>query len=273
MNDQKGLNTWTQDQLPDGLSEGKYLKRDEEWPNLVKRLGEPRILNHHFFQDVLKHIKQNVNLDNFRYLDAGCGHGNDLRAIKKALDGKGNYLGVDLSLAEIVHGLEFYSEMDGEDIRESINMFGLGDLHDLRHVCVCDEEMKDFTYQRIIKDCEFDLIHMEAVLQASGYGYKTYQEKKESARRSLRELFRVCKIGGQFFGTVNVFLPEISKEQQFDVLREHNDWRFMPDSDELIHMILETGFVDLKQMIQPHEKTKTDPKRKHVVKLSFLAKK
>lgn len=260
-------------QLPDGLSDERYLRKDKEWPNLANRLGAPRILGHCFFSEVLSRIKQKGDFDNFHYLDAGCGHGNDLRAVKAALGGKGCYLGVDLSQAEIMHGLQFYNQRDGEDMRTSIKLFGLGNLHDLRHVCVWDEEAKNFSYPRSIEDGEIDLIHMEAVLQASGYGCKTYLEKKESAQQSLGELYRVCKVGGRFLGRTNVFSSAISKEQQFELLWKYDNWRFIPESDELLAMIQEAGFIVIKKNERPHEKATTNPKEKDVVRFSFLAEK
>ena len=261
------------DNLPDGLSDPRYLKADREWPNLHNRLGQPRILDNCFFSKAIDRIKKKNDLDDFYYLDAGCGYGNDLRAVRQALDGRGNYLGVDLSRAGIMSGLDFYSQSGGEETITSVKYFALGNLHDLNQIYFWDEETMNFSCPGGIKDGAIDLVYMEAVLHASGYSHKTYQEKKESAQQVLAELFRVCKVGGQFLGRVNVFSSEISKEQQFELLRRYNDWRFIPESNELLAMLKEAGFIIIKKMIAPHEKMATDPRRKDVFKISFLARK
>ena len=76
------------DWLPDGLDEKDYLKKDKEWPSLEKRLGNPRILQHIYLPEVLAWVQKEFkdNPDDFSYFEAGCGHGNDLRAIRKELD-------------------------------------------------------------------------------------------------------------------------------------------------------------------------------------------
>lgn len=261
------------DYLPSGVTDERYLKEDKEWPTLEDRLGQPRILQHCYIPEVWDWIRQKGGPDDFCYLDAGCGHGNDLRSFRRLLDGRGYFLGVDLSRAEIMRGLEFYGQRDGENAAEYIKLFGLGNLHDLHKILTWDEKKRDFNYPKSIKDREIDLVYMEAVLQASGYGYGTYQEKKESAQLTLNELFRVCKTGGKFLGRTMAFTTAISKEQQFKVMREYDRWQFIPEIDELMIMFKEAGFGNIKSTIRPHEKAATDLSRKDIVKISFLAEK
>ena len=257
--------------LPDGKSDTRYLNETEEWPNLVNRLGKPRIANHHFYLEVLDWIKQKSNPDAFSFLDAGCGHGNDLRALRYELGGRGHFFGLDISKAEIMHGLAFYRAT--ERAEEAIKMFGLGSLHDLQSIRVWDNQEHDFTKIGMITNETVDLIHMEAVLQASGYGHKAYAEKRESALQTLKELARVCKKGGKFLGRVSAFAPGVSKEKQFEILQATGRWHFMPDADELIMLLRVAGFDNIQRSIRQHEDAEKDVSKKDTVKVSFLAEK
>lgn len=269
----KTKNVQMSDRLPSGEDKDQYLNKDQEWPSLENRLGQPRITKHHFFSEVFDWIKQKENLSGFSYLEVGCGHGNDLRIMRKVLGTVDNFLGIDLSKAEIIHGLNFYSKRDGEDTAEAIKMFGVGDLHDLSLVNVWDEGSQDFSRPRIITDEEFDLIYMEAVLHASGYGYGTYSEKKASAFKTLKELARVCKPKGKFLGRISGFDSSISKEEQFKILRENNKWHFFPELDEFMTMLRRAGFENIQRVIRPHEDTASNFSKKHRIRISFLAEK
>lgn len=168
-----------EDWLPDGVDKEHYLKKDKEWPGLEGRLGEPRILKHIYFLEVFNWIQEKYkdNPDDFFYFEAGCGHGNDLRAIKEKLGRRGHFLGADMSKAEIMHGMQFYRQH--ENTVESRKLFAQGDLRNLRYINIWDEEKGDFSQLTVIKDGEFDLIYMESVLHGLGYGKKTYREKKD----------------------------------------------------------------------------------------------
>ena len=236
------------DWLPDGTDAVYYLKEDKEWLGLEKRIGQPRILKNVYFQEVFDwvHKKYEGDPDSFSYFEAGCGHGNDLRAIKKKLGGKGRFLGVDISKAEIMHGMEYYQQQERENTEESRELFAQGDLRDLNHINIWDEGKGDFSQQTKIQDNEFGLVYMEAVLHGLGYGKKTYQDKKESAQQMLDELYRICKVGGRFFGRASVFGSNITKEQQFKFVRQTNEWRFIPEVQELEEMLKQAGFKDIK---------------------------
>lgn len=257
--------------LPDGKDDTRYLNENEEWPNLVNRLGEPRILNHQFYSETMEWIKQKNNPDLFSFLDAGCGHGNDLRALRTELGGRGNFFGVDISKAEIMHGLDFYREQ--EEFEEAVKMFGLGSLNNPQSIRVWDNREQDFSKQGIITNEAVDLIHMEAVLQAAGYGEKVYAEKKEKAFQVLRELARVCKKGGKFLGRVSAFSAEISREKQFEILQSNNCWHFVPGTDEFVMMLRLVGFDKIQRVFRPHEDAATDSSKRGRIKISFLAEK
>lgn len=261
------------DWLPDGTDKGEYLKEDKEWPRLEDRLGQPRILEHVYFSKVFDWIQKKYkdNLDGFSYFEAGCGHGNDLRAMRKELGGKGRFLGVDMSKAEIRHGLEFYRQKENEDIKETKKLFAQGNLCDLKRLNVWDKAKEDFSQPTEIKDGEFALIYTEAVLHGLGYGKKTFQEKKEAAQQMLDELHRIGKTGGKFFGRANVFSPSIIKKQQFELLRKENDWHFIPKVEEFEEMLRQAGFINIKKTLAPHKKAKTHPNKKDVLLFSFLA--
>lgn len=263
-----------QDWLPDGTDDKKHiLKEDTEWHGLERRLGQPRILKHIYFPEVLDWIQQKYknNPDDFSYFEAGCGHGNDLRAIRKELDGRGHFLGVDISRAEIMHGLEFYQQQ--ENTEESRKLFAQGDLRNLKHINIWDNEKGDFSQSAEIKDKEFDYIYMEAVLHGLGHSKKTYQEKRENAQKMLNELARICKKGGKFLGRASVFGPGITKEQQFDLMRKTNNWRFIPEAKELEEMLKQAEFTNIKITLNPHERAETDPNKKNIQRFSFLAEK
>ena len=260
------------DWLPVG-TDNQYVQRDREWPTLEKRLGQPRILNNVYFPEVLDWInkKYGSNSDDFSYFEAGCGHGNDLRAIRNKLKGKGLFLGVDMSEAEINRGLDFYKQQ--ETLQEGRKLFAQGDLRDLSKVNIWSDENGDFSKSVEIKNGEFDLVYFEAVLHGLGYGGKTYQEKKELAQRMFNELFRICKVGGKIFGRANAFTPDLTQEQRFEFLRKINEWHFSPDPNELKDMLKKAGFENIKTDIKPHEKSEEDAKRKDFLKVSFLAEK
>jgi len=262
------------DWLPDGLDEKDYLKEDKEWPGLEKRLGNPRILKHIYWPEVLAWIQKEFkdNPDDFSYFEAGCGHGNDLRAIRKELEERGHFLGVDMSTAEIMRGMEFRREQ--EDTKESKKLFAQGDLRDLKHINIWDEVKENFSKPAEIKDGEFDVVYTEAVLHGLGYGKNTYKEKKESAQQFLNELYRVCKVEGKLFGRANVFDQIITKEQQFELMRRINDWRFIPEAKELEEMLKQAGFKNIKITLEIREdKEKDDLRRKNNLRFSFLGEK
>lgn len=264
------------DWLPDGTDDKKHtLRVDDEWHGLEKRLGKPRILNHIYFPEVLNWIQEKYSNDpdSFSYFEAGCGHGNDLRAIKKELKGKGHFFGVDLSEEEINHGIKFYHQQDNENIEESRKLFAQGDLRNLRHINIWDDQKESFSKQTEIKDDQFDLLYIEAVLHGFGHSKKTYHEKKESAQKALNELYRVCKKGGKFFGRSSTFDPTTTEEQRLAILRNTDNWRFIPEHNELEEMIKRAGFVNIKTSLMPHEKSKEDPAKKNILRFSFLAEK
>jgi SAM-dependent methyltransferase len=259
------------DQLPEGEPDEGYLKEDREWPRLENRLGQSRILIHRYFTEVLGWIKQKDNPDNFSYFEAGCGHGNDLRAIRKELEKRGRFLGVDLSRAEIMHGLNFYKQRDNEDSETAKKLFAVGNLGNLRHLNAWDQGNKKFSQKLSIDDGEFDLIYIEAVLHSFGYGYKTYREKKAAAQQFFNELARICKSGGKFFGRAIVFASFMTEEQRFKILRQYGRWHFYPTANEFKSMLEEAGFKNIKTILNPHEKAQTDPSKKNMFLSSFLA--
>ena len=261
------------DWLPDGTDAEHYLKEDKEWLGLDRRIGQPRILKNVYFQEVFDWIQKQYehNPDGFSCFEAGCGHGNDLRAFKKKLDGKGRFLGVDISKAEIMHGMEYYHQQQQENTEESRELFAQGDLRDLSHINIWDKKKGDFSKQTEIKDGEFDVVYMEAVIHGLGYGKKTYQEKKESAQQMLSELYRICKDGGKFFGRASVFGPDISKEQQFEFVRKTNEWRFIPEAQELEEMLKQTGFKNIRITTEIQEEG--IQKTKGFLRVSFLGEK
>lgn len=263
-----------EDWLPDGR-DGDYVKKDKEWPNLEKRLGMPRILDHVYIKEVLDWVKEKFgdNPDDLSYFEAGCGHGNDLRAIKEKLGEKGRFFGVDMSVAEILHGIEYYQKHKKENPDEAKKMFAQGNLRNLKNVSLWNEEAQDFSEPSGIENEEFTLIYFEAILHGLGNGEKTYTAKKAAAQEMLNELYRICKAGGKFFGRANTFGPTITKEAQFELLRKTKEWRFIPGYGELEEMLTQAGFEDIKIATIPHEKAHKDPNKKEMLKISFLASK
>ncbi|MBU0612412.1 class I SAM-dependent methyltransferase [Patescibacteria group bacterium] len=269
--DEQGDVEKPKDWLPDGTEQTDYLKKEKEWVGLDRRLGNPRILDHPYFWEVIDWVQKEHgdNPDELSYFEAGVGHGNDFRAIRNKLDGKGRFLGVDMSEAEIFRGLDFYQEQ--EDTGEARKQFAQGDLTDLRHVNVWNAEQEDYSEPAEIEDGEFDLAYMEAVLHGLGYGRGTYQEKKEAAQQVLNELNRICKEGAKFFGRTSTFDESLTKEQQMELLRDTDNWRFVPGFQEFEEMLKEAGFKDIKVKLAPHPRAETDPNKKNILKLSFLA--
>lgn len=262
------------DWLPDGTGDEKHrLTKDTEWHDLENRLGQPRILKNIYFQEVFNWIREKFknNPEDFSYFEAGCGHGNDLRAIKKELGGKGRFFGVDMSEAELEHGLEFYRNQ--ESTKESRKLFAQGDLRNLRNINIWNDKKDGFSQPTEIKDSEFDLIYMEAVLHGLGHGKKTYHEKKEAAQQMFNELYRICKDGGKIFGRANVFDPTITKKQQLQLFRKLNNWRFTSEIEELEEMLTQAGFTIIEKTLTPHEKANINPDKKNILRMSFLAQK
>lgn len=261
------------DWLPDGIDTEHSLGENKEWVNIEKRLGQPRILENVYFSEVFDWIQRKYkdNPDDFSFFEAGCGHGNDLRAIKKELGGKGRFLGVDMSRAEITHGLEFYQQQENTD--ESRKLFAQGDLRDLGHINTWNDEEGNFSRPTEVKDDEFDLVYMEAVLHGLGYGKKTYHEKRKSAQQMLNELYRICKAGGRFFGRANTFGPAITEGQQLKILRKTNNWHFFPRAEEFEDMLKRAGFIVIKTKLVPYKKPENDPTKINLSRFSFLAEK
>lgn len=257
------------DWLPSGIEQTEFLKKDREWQGIEDRIGQPRITQNVYYPEVIQWIQATYhdNPDLFSYFEAGCGHGNDLRAIRRELGARGHFLGVDMSQAEILHGLEHYH--DAADTRE---LFAQGDLRDLRQINVWNPTTHDYSQPRQLRDGEFDLIYFEAVLHGLGYGQKTYHDKKAAAQQMLSELSRLCKPGGTFFGRANAFGPGLTHEQQLQLMRSLNDWRFIPPADELETMLRDAGFTNLKTSATIHEKASEEQKRENVVRFSFMAK-
>ncbi len=263
------------DWLPDGSEQTAYIKRSQEWPNLEKRLGQPRILDHVYCQEIISWIKEKFKdqPQAFSFFEACSGHGNDLRAFRNKLGQIGRFLGIDISQAEIERGLKFYHERDGEVPEEAAKLFAQGDLLDLKHLNAWDEEKKDFSRPLEIKDEEFDLAYMEANLHAFGYGKKTFQEKRQTGQLYFNEICRILKPGGKLFGRANTFNSTLPKDEQLEQLRQTNEWRFFPDDKELLAMIKQAGFTKIKTLIAKHEKANIKPTRKDFLNISFLAEK
>lgn len=263
------------DWLPDGTDTENFLKKDKEWTDLENRLGQPRILKNIYLPEILNWTKNEFqnHPDDFSFFEAGCGHGNDLRAMRKELGQRGRFLGVDISAAEILHGLEYYQQQEQENTDESRGLFAQQNLLDLGVVNGWNEEKKDFSKPIEIKDGEFDLVYMEAVLHGMGFGEKTWHGKKEAAQKFLNELYRICKKGGKFFGRANTFDANIDLGQQLQQMRAANDWRFIPNADDFTEMLGKAGFINIKKTLASEEKAFPDPKRKDVIRFSFLAEK
>jgi len=83
-------------------------------------------------------------------------------------------------------------------------------------------------------------------------------------------MFRISKNGGKFFGRANTFSSKLTKQQQIDILREYNEWRFIPDEDEFISMFKQAGFSNIIKSVSLHEHASVKPNRKFVLKFSFL---
>jgi len=258
----------TADWLPDGTDKTDYVKPDKEWTRLERRIGQPRILDHVYFPKVQRWIETNFIPDNLKYFEAGCGHGNDLRAIKNALGGHGHFLGVDMSLAEIQRGLEYYREQDDPEAKQ---MFAQGDLRNLHEVQVWDEASGNFSKPFNIPDDEFDLVYFEAVMHGLGYGSATYHEKKDSAQQMLGELFRIVKPDGKLFGRASTFTDAIDMEARLKLLRDTDNWRFMPSASEFEEMLAQAGFKNIEKTLAPHPRADSDVNKKDVLKFSFLA--
>lgn len=250
------------DRLPDGADQVKYMNANYEWPGLVDHLGEPRIFAHPYFREAMawRTLEFIDREDSFSFLDAGCGHGNDLRALRTRLGAKGRFLGVDMSIATLQAGLDFYEMHENENRQEAQKLFAVGNLRDLRQVYT----LNDMSLKPLkLEDPSFDLVYFEAMLQASGHGYGTYRQKKEAAQKTLNELARVTKPGGKLLGRVTVFLSYLSKEERFQILREESNWRFIPNGEELFIMLEEAGFESPKGHI-------SDPEHGKYRKLAFL---
>ncbi|MFA5023980.1 MAG: class I SAM-dependent methyltransferase [Patescibacteria group bacterium] len=262
-----------EDWLPDGTEASAYVNSDDEWPRLIDRLGNPRIVEHHFLAKILSWIQETYGNEpsGLSYLEVGCGHGNDLRAIKEKLRA-GRFLGVDISMPEILRGLDYYGKEKNESRNAAVRLFAQGDIRNLKDLRFWNELTTNFSRPGGIKDREFNLLYLEAVLHGLGHKAKTYTEKKASAQRLLDELFRVCSPGGKFFGRANCF-SGINPLARLDVLRQYNNWQFIADTEELKQMFQRAGFRLLEIYQVPHKKALTDPAKKDMVEVSFWAEK
>jgi len=269
------------DSLPSGEDQKNYLNQTREWERLDNRLGEPRVEEHNIYlKEIIAWVaeKYKNNPEGFAFFEAGCGHGNDFRVLKKKLQEiigeQGRFLGVDFSEAEIERGLEFYHEKKQENTTEARNSFAQGDLRNLKEVKTFNPETNDFSKSEKLADNSFDLIYMEAVLHGLGHGEGTYEGKKNAAQKALNELFRICKSGGRFFGRANAFDEKaISKEEQFELLRANNDWRFTSEVEELKEMLTQAGFRIIETSIIPHPGSEKDPSKKNRLKFTFMVEK
>ena len=263
------------DELPNGLGETSYLNVDEEWLGLSERLGRPKICKNVFYPAVHSWIAENFSADpdKFSYFEAGCGHGNDLRAFRSNLATKGRYLGVDMSVAEINHGLEYYHEESGEDTNVARNWFVQGDLRDLKQVNAWDSANESFTKPIALNDNEFDVVYFASVLHGLGYGQSTFHEKQAAAQQMLNELTRISKPGGRLFGLANVFGSGISQDEQIDYMRATNNWRFNPSVELVREMIQQAGHRIINDDVRTDRVLKEKADRKDLYRYSFLAEK
>lgn len=258
------------DKLPDGTAEYQYMNANYEWPGLSGRLGEPRIFAHPYFIEAMAWVQLACigNEGSFSFLDAGCGHGNDVRALRTRIVGNVTFLGVDLSVATLQAGLDYYENHENENRLEAQKLFAVGNLRDLRRVYTLEGmSLKPLK----IEDASFDLVYFEAMLQASGHGYGTYRQKKEAAQKILNELARVTKPGGKLLGRVTVFASSLSKEQRFDVLRQEGNWRFIPGGEEFLSMLEEAGFKNSNGRLSSPYKLGTETAHKEYLRFPFLA--
>lgn len=265
--------------LPDGMNE-QHVTRHGVWPKLEKRLGEPRVERNIYLQQILDWVgeKYKNNPEEFAYFEAGCGDGNDFRVLKKKIQEiigeHGQFLGVDFSEAEIERGLEFYHQEQEENTEKVKKLFAQGNLKDLKEVNTFNPETNDFSKPTKLEDNSFDLIYMEAVLHGLGKGEGTYEGKKAAGQKMFDELFRICKSGGRFFGRANTFdETTITKEQQFELLRADNDWKFIPENEELKKMLVQAGFRIIEISTSPHPDKEEGPSKKNRLKFSFMVEK
>lgn len=252
--------------LPTGV-DVHPLGKNEEWKNINKRIEKPRILKHVLFAEVKEWYKRTFSDDpqGFSFFEAGCGHGNDLRALRNLLGDEGYYLGANISEVEIFKGIKHYKE----EKRLAARLFAQGNLCDLRKLFIWDEKKEDFSWPMSVESDSFDLVYMEAVLHGLGYGEDTHRKKKQAAQKMLNELFRICKPGGRFFGRANVFRPGIRQEDRIRILHETNCWHFVPGSGEFMEMLFEAGFrVSVGPIFSEFTKI-----RENELKMCFLMKK
>lgn len=265
--------------LPNGHGQVGYLERHGHWPGLERRMGlEKKILKNPYLPQILAWVQKEFCKDprGISYFEAGCGYGNDIRAFMGVLGEmaeRSRFLGVDMSEAEIKRGLEYYHREAGEDLTKGRELFAQGDMRDLKNLNTWNDEAGDFSKPLEIEDGEFDLIFFETMLHGLGHGFGTYHEKMESSQKMLDELFRICKSGGRIFGQASTFDTDISRKQQFDVLRRTKDWRFIPKTEELWEMFKKAGFKNIRMSLVPHERGVTEPDKKYIRRSYFSAEK
>lgn len=243
-----------------------FLERHNEWPGLENRLGAPRIDRHIYFPEFKRIVESHeLSPDEMSFLEAGVGHGNDIRVVKQLLDQNGykdsRILGIDYSEAEIKTGLNYY-----RDNQQSNVLFAQGDLRDLHHINKWGNEARSYCQEGAIKDGEFRFIYLEAILHAMGIVSNKYEDKKQAAQDVLKELHRVCMKGGIFFGRLNAY----ENGRRVELVNKFDEWRFIPEIDELNQIMQEVGFNIIQEQIKPRKIDKK-PQNEGKYRYSFVA--
>ena len=178
----------------------------------------PRIQDHPRYGDVINSINELT-----RFLDAGCGCGWDLRRVIKDGLRIENAKGIDIKQLYRRINFELYRD---EEIMGPV--FEIGDALSTR-----------------FRSSSFDIIHSGSVIHAL--------EKKDVALKYIKEMRRILKLNGIFFGKTLGCDSERETKRPYRV--------FITTLDKLDEYFGREGFKEIDIQLEDFEKKYNKPKK------------
>jgi SAM-dependent methyltransferase len=191
----------------------RYRKSGVRYPRILMRVGEPNIRRHNRYREMLE--------AKGKFLDYGCGTGDDIRALLKDGYPSQNIVGYDINWDSINLGFDLYLDRDSIGVR-----FVVGKMIPFR-------------------PSTFDVVYSGSVLHVLG--------SKRTIKRYISNTYAFLNPGGIFFGSTLGF-GKIRPTLESERMRRMSWWRRLLwrrrlgslSQDRLQSLLREKGFMNVE---------------------------